>query len=189
MPKPPRPHFSHVGIHVYDIDRMIDFYTGLLGLELTDRGKLNIPGQPQIAFLSSDPEEHHQIALAEGRNDAGIEAVVLNQISFSVDDLGALRQMKAAAEELGVEQFLPLNHGNAWSIYFKDPEGNAIEVFTRSPFHVRQPVTDGLDLSQSDEEILASTERTYADAEDFGPAVSWREAFIARLEARWKGQA
>lgn len=116
MPKPPRTHFSHVGIHVYDIDRMIDFYTQLLGLELTDRGELNIPGKPQIAFLSSDPEEHHQIALAEGRNDAGIDAVVLNQISFSVDDLAALRRMKSAAEDLGVKEFLPLNHGNAWSL-------------------------------------------------------------------------
>ncbi len=185
MPKPPRTQFSHVGIHVHDIDKMIDFYTQLLGLELTDRGKLNIPGNPQIAFLSSDPDEHHQIALAEGRNDAGGEAVMLNQVSFRVDDLAALRSMKAAAEELGVEQFLPMSHGNAWSIYFRDPEGNTIEVFTGTPFHVRQPVTDGLDLDTSDEEILASTERTYADADDFGPAVSWREAFARRIEERW----
>jgi catechol 2,3-dioxygenase len=167
---------------------MIDFYTQLLGLELTDRGKLNIPGQPQIAFLSADPGEHHQIALAEGRNDAGNPAVVLNQISFRVDDLAALRRMKAAAEDLGVEQFLPLNHGNAWSIYFKDPEGNAIEVFTQSPYHVRQPVTDGLDLSASDEEILASTEDAYRSTEEFGPAVAWQEAFARRLEDRWQGQ-
>ena len=185
MPTPPRTHFSHVGIHVFDIDKMIEFYTQLLGLELTDRGKLNIPGEPQIAFLSSDPEEHHQVALAEGRNDRGIDAVVLNQISFSVDDLGALRRMKAAAEELGVTQFLPLDHGNAWSIYFKDPEGNAIEIFARSPFHVRQPVTDGLDLNESDEEIVARSERAYAGSEDFAPAAAWREAFARRLEERW----
>jgi catechol 2,3-dioxygenase len=189
MSKPPRAHFSHVGLHVYDIDEMIRFYTQLLGLELTDRGKLNIPGEPQIAFLSSDPDEHHQIALAEGRNDGGGEAVVLNQISFVVSDLGALRQMKAAAQDLGVTEFLPLNHGNAWSIYFKDPEGNAIEVFARSPFHVHQPVTDGLDLGESDAEILAGTERAYADAEDFGPATSWRESFVRRLEERWGEEA
>jgi catechol 2,3-dioxygenase len=164
---------------------MIGFYTGLLGLELTDRGPLNIPGRPEIAFLSADPSEHHQIALAEGRNDGGGEAVVLNQISFRVDDLPALREMKRAAEDLGVKRFLPLNHGNAWSIYFDDPEGNAIEVFTGSPFHVRQPVTDGLDLGQSDSEVLASTERAYADADDFGPATSWRDAFARRLEKRW----
>ncbi len=185
MTTPPTAHFSHVGLHVHDIDEMIRFYTGLLGLELTDRGKLNIPGQPQIAFLSADPGEHHQIALVEGRNDAGIDAVVLNQVSFSVDGLEALRRMKAAAEGLGVTVFLPLNHGNAWSLYFKDPEGNAIEVFARSPFHVRQPVTDGLDLSQSDEEILASTERAYAQTEDFDTAVAWRERFTRRLEERW----
>jgi catechol 2,3-dioxygenase len=188
MPTPPRTHFSHIGVHVYDIEKMIEFYTQLLGLELTDRGNLNIPGQPQIAFLSSDPGEHHQIALAEGRDDAENPAVVLNQISFRVDDLIALRRMKAAAEGLGVEQFLPLNHGNAWSIYFKDPEGNAIEVFTPSPYHVRQPVTDGLDLSGSDAEILASTEDAYGSTAEFGPAVSWQEAFAKRLEERWHEQ-
>ncbi len=185
MPTAPRTYFSHVGIHVHDIEKMIEFYSGLLGLEVTDRGKLNIPGTPQIAFLSSDPEEHHQIALAEGRNDKGIDVVLLNQVSFRVDDLAALRQMKSAAESLGVTQFMPLNHGNAWSIYFKDPEGNAIEVFVPSPFHVKQPVTDGLDLSKSNEEIVASTERDYAEDEAFGPMVSWREAFAKRLEERF----
>ncbi len=185
MTTPPRAYFSHVGIHVHDIEKMIEFYTKLLGLQLTDRGVLNIPGNPQIAFLSSDPREHHQIALASGRDDAGGQPVLLNQISFNVDDLAALRAMKAAAEELGVEQFLPINHGSAWSIYFKDPEGNAIEVFARSPFHVRQPVTDGFDLNQSDEEILAHTERTYAAADDFGPIEAWRVAFAQRLEEQW----
>ncbi len=185
MPTPPRAYFSHIGIHVHDIEKMIEFYTKLLGLQLTDRGKLNIPGNPQIAFLSSNPQEHHQIALAEGRDDGGGQPVLLNQISFNVDDLAALRAMKAAAEELGVEQFLPLSHGNAWSIYFKDPEGNAIEVFARSPFHVRQPVTDVFDLNQSDEEIIANTEQRYGDDEDFAPIENWRNAFVQRLEEQW----
>ena len=35
MAKIPRIRFSHVGIHVHDIDVMVDFYTNLLGLSLT----------------------------------------------------------------------------------------------------------------------------------------------------------
>lgn len=186
MEHPPRVHFSHIGIHVRDMDTMVAFYTGLMGLVVTDRGPLAIPGNPEIAFLSQDPEEHHQIALAEGRPDGPDAGPVLNQISFSVDGLAELRQMKAAAEAFGIDRILPMNHGNAWSIYFADPEGNPVEVFARSPWHVRQPVTDGLDLSRSDEEIVRATEASYAAAPDFGPARGWREAFARRLEERFR---
>lgn len=187
MTKPARPRFSHIGFHVHDLDTMVAFYTRLLGLEVTDRGNLAIPGNPQIAFLSSDPREHHQIALVEGRQDGGIRGGVINQVSFSVESLEELRRVKAAAEELGVKDFLPLSHGNAWSIYFADPEGNPIEVFACSPWHVRQPVVDVFDFGESDEEIVAKTERRYADAPDFGPAEAWRAAFTERLKRRFGG--
>ena len=40
-----------------------------------------------------------------------------------------------------------MNHGNAWSLYFTDPEGNGLECFVDSPFHVTQPYADRLDLA------------------------------------------
>ncbi len=186
MTKAPRIHFSHIGIHVHDIEPMVAFYTELLGLEITDRGKLPIPGNPQIVFLSSDPDEHHQIALVEGRKDGGIEAGVVNQISFHVDSLADLRAMKAAAENAGVTRFLPISHGRGWSIYFPDPEGNGIECFAETPWHVRQPVVDGLDLSLTDEEILAQTEAAYKGTPDFQPMESWKQALTQRLAERWE---
>ncbi len=180
--------FSHIGIHVHDIEVMVDFYTKLMGLEITDRGKLPLPGNPQIVFLSADPEEHHQIALVEGRQDGGIEAGVVNQLSFHVDSLAALRDMKAAAEKAGVTRFLPLSHGRGWSLYFPDPEGNGIECFVDTPWHVRQPVVDPLDLSLSDEEILAQTEAKYREPPDFQPRESWKAALERRLAERWGEQ-
>jgi catechol-2,3-dioxygenase len=176
-----RPRFSHIGIHVHDIETMAAFYSGLLGLEITDRGKLPLPGDPQIVFLSSDPEEHHQIALVEGRRDGGIEAGVVNQISFHLDSLADLRAMKTAAEKAGVTRFLPISHGRGWSLYFPDPEGNGIECFVDTPWHVRQPVVDSLDLSLSDQEILAQTEASYKETPDFQPMESWKEGLARRL--------
>jgi len=181
----PRARFSHIGIHVHDIDSMVAFYTELLGLEVTDRGRLPLPGDPQIVFLSSDPQEHHQIALVEGRNDGGIESGIVNQISFHVGGLAELRAMKAAAEKAGVTRFLPISHGRGWSLYFPDPEGNGIECFVDTPWHVRQPVVDPLDLSKADEEILAQTEATYRDTPDFQPMETWRQSLAERLAARW----
>ena len=181
----PRVRFSHVGIHVHDIEVMVDFYTKLLGLEVTDRGRLPLPGEPEIVFLSADPREHHQIVLVAGRQDGGIRGGVINQLSFHVGSLSELRAMKGAAEEAGVEKFLPLNHGRGWSLYFPDPEGNNVECFVDSPWHVRQPVVDLLDLSLPDEEILARTEARYRDGPDFQPMNAWEDAFARRIEERW----
>ncbi len=185
MASAPRLRFSHIGIHVHDMEAMLEFYTGPLGLEITDRGRLPLPGDPQIVFLSADPEEHHQIALVEGRQDAGIEAGVVNQLSFHVANLAELRAMKEAAEKAGVSRFLPISHGRGWSIYFPDPEGNPIECFADSPWHVRQPVVDPLDLSLSDAEIVAETEAAHREEEDFEPMEAWKKSLADRLIERW----
>jgi len=172
--------FSHVGFHVRDLDTMVEFYTKHLGLQVTDRGKLAaLPGEPGICFLSADPTEHHQIALVEGRGD---EKGMLNQVSFQVDSLQDLRDLDAEVGEAGVAFKFGLNHGNAWSLYFADPEGNMVECFVTSPWYTHQPVTDPLDLSLSDDAIHERTKEVYASDPDFQPIEQWQEAFAKRLE-------
>ena len=180
----PTASFSHVGIHVRDIERMIEFYGRVLGLRVTDRGRLPLPGDPQIAFLSRDPGEHHQIALVEGRDDAapdGGGARIVNQISFRVVSLADLRQAHAELVRQDIGPTFALNHGNAWSVYTHDPEGNMVELYVDSPWYVPQPVTDPLDLSQSDDEIRRATERAYRSRPGFQPIEHWRESFARKL--------
>jgi len=52
-------------------------------------------------------------------------------------DLRALNDVLASDHR--VTQIVPLTHGNAWSVYFRDPELNGVEVFIDTPWHVRQP--------------------------------------------------
>ncbi len=184
--RPPRLRYSHVGFRVHDIELMAAFYSGLLGLEVTDRGTLPFPGEPKIVFLSSDPEEHHQVILMEGRQGSPGEEGMLQQLSFRVESLADLRAMQAAIEEAGVTGFRPMAHGTTWSLYFPDPEGNIIECFVNTPWHVRQPVLDDIDLSLSDEEIFAQTEAAYKDAPDFKPRQDWMEALGRRFDERWE---
>ena len=52
--------FSHVGMYVYDIALMEDFYSRVLGFTVTDRGEADTPhGVVRFVFLSRDPREHH----------------------------------------------------------------------------------------------------------------------------------
>jgi catechol 2,3-dioxygenase len=170
-----RPTLSHMGIFVTDMERMIRFYTDVLGLTLTDRGR-GITFDNEIAFLSSDPEKHHEVALASGRPaDATFSTVM--QVSFAVGSLNDLRAARAKAVAGGATALRALDHGNAWSIYFRDPEGNTVEVYLDTPFHVPQPHGDPLDLDMSDVEIVRTTEAACRN----DPGFMQRAEYVRRL--------
>src|SRR2546423_312146 len=116
---------SHFGIHVTDIARMEDFYTRVLGLLVSDRGAL--ASGPTLVFLSRDPDQHHQLVLVTGR-PPGVEYNVVNQISFKLPTLADLKSVHARAREEGLKEFRVVTHGNAWSVYFADPEGNRVDL-------------------------------------------------------------
>ncbi len=165
-----RPHLTHAGIWVRDMDNMVDFYTRVLGFEINDRGY--VPRYDgHIAFLSNDPQIHHQMVLAEGRPDDAPSTV--NQLSFTVGSLDELRTMYRRVVDEGVENLLPRNHGNAWSVYFDDPEGNNIEVYLDSPFHIPQPFGEWLDFDLSNEQIIESTEAMARQVEGFKLRDDW----------------
>ena len=79
---------------------------------------------------------------------------------------------------------LPLTHGNAWSIYFKDPEDNGIEVFCDSPWHVAQPQAKPWDPTLSEEDLLAWTEREFGGEPGFGPIDGYYAARSRHLRER-----
>jgi len=180
MPKPPeRLSFSHIGIYVHDLEKMVGFYKRIFGFVETDRGVVR--GHP-IVFLTRDPREHHQIVLAEGRTGSP-DDFVLNQISLRAGDLQDLRDMLAVVEdEPAASDIRPICHGNAWSIYFRDPEKNRIEVFVDTPWYSEQPMLEPLDLSLSDEEIQSQTLAAIQDSPTFAPVDAWREGLARKLE-------
>jgi catechol 2,3-dioxygenase-like lactoylglutathione lyase family enzyme len=49
--------FSHVGLFVTDLEKMVDFYTRHIGLVVSDREKR--PDGSEIAFMIGDPREHN----------------------------------------------------------------------------------------------------------------------------------
>ena len=77
----------------------------------------------------------------------------------SLDDLRILRDRLTAA---GIDPILPINHGNAWSLYFSDPEGNGLEVFWDTPWHVEQPQGKVWDASLDKDAALAWVEENFS---------------------------
>ena len=170
--------FSHLGIHVTDAARMEDFYTRVLGLLVSDRGTL--PSGPTLTFLSHDPDQHHQIVLVTGR-PPGIDYNVINQISFKVPSLEDLQEMHRRLRDAGVKEFRIVTHGNAWSIYFPDPEGNRVEVFVDTPWHTPQPIAEPFDIEKPAETIMAETEALCRSREGFTSRAAWREKQVERM--------
>jgi catechol 2,3-dioxygenase len=169
-----RAHLSHFGIFVHDIDLIERFYTGVFGLFATDRG-VGKTFRNQLVFLTGDPRQHHQLVLSGGRAPDSPSTVM--QLSFMVDSLNALRATRDKALAAGAIALIGLNHGNAWSIYFDDPEGNKVEVYLDTPFHVPQPCGEPLNLEQDDEALLAETRALVETLPGFMP----RADYIAQL--------
>ncbi len=180
MNSPPNAQFSHTGFLVRDLDTMIAFYTRVLGLVVTDRGPYYKGGE--IAFMSRSAGEHHQVVLASGRTDA-LHASTINQLSFRVDSLEDLQTFHRRLLTEAVDEYAPRNHGNAWSIYFADPEGNRIELYAATPWHVQQPFGRPLDLSLSAAAIRQATHALLADNPTLIGQAAWAQAFEARLKA------
>ena len=170
--------FSHFGIHVTDLARMEDFYTRVLGLLVSDRGAL--PGGPTLVFLSRDPDEHHQMVLVTGR-PPGIDYNVVNQISFKLPALADLQAMHARVREEGIKEFRIVTHGNAWSVYFADPEGNRVELFVDTPWHTPQPFAEPFDIEAPVETILARTEALCRSRPGFASRGEWRKKQVERM--------
>ncbi len=170
--------FSHMGFYVRDLERMARFYKDVMCFTETDRGDL---GPVQLVFLSRDPAEHHQLVLASGR-PADLSFSVINQISLRVPDLATLREVKRrVAADPGVSELLCATHGNAVSIYFRDPEGNRLEVFMDMPWYCEQPLREPIDLEQSDEAIMARAEALARSRPRFQPRAEWMAEMARRM--------
>lgn len=180
--KAPPLRFGHIGLYTRDLAAMEAFYTGVLGYQVTDRGNFR---ERNLVFLSRDPAEHHQVLLVDGRNDPEGSQVV-NQISLRTDTLADLRDVHRRLVAAGVDdgRIAKIDHGNAWSLYFSDPDGNRLEVYIPSPWYAPQPAAEPLDLSQSDAQIAATTRARFGAQPGFRPTEEWQRDFAAAFAAR-----
>jgi catechol 2,3-dioxygenase-like lactoylglutathione lyase family enzyme len=162
---------GHTGLWVTDLEKMRDFYERVIGLTVTDEDE-----EQGIVFFSSRPGvEHHEFVLQRGRT-APPGSLLPHQVSWRVDSVETLQMYHHRFKAEGVPVQQEVTHGNAFGIYFFDPEGNRGEVYLRVPRDVRQPFRKTLNLEQPVAEVNAEAERLLAaDGPRYQP-VPWTPA-------------
>ena len=112
---------GHVHLKVRDVARAVEFYTEILGLDVTER-------VGQFAFLSFG-EKHHDVALQGiGADAPSAGGVGLYHAAFEVEDAEALAATYRRVRNRGVA-VSPVDHGISKALYFSDPDGNGLEVY------------------------------------------------------------
>ena len=129
-PITPQARIGHVHLKVANIDRMLEFYCGVLGFSLTQRiGR-------QAAFVSAGGYHHHLAfntwesagGSAPPPGTTGLYHLAILYPSRA-DLADALRRLEAA----GVALDGASDHGVSEALYLRDPEGNGVELYRDRP--------------------------------------------------------
>jgi catechol 2,3-dioxygenase-like lactoylglutathione lyase family enzyme len=171
---------GHIGIFVHDLPGMAAFYQRVFGFIVTD-AELDSDGTRRSVFLSRNPAEHHQFVLISGPGIDPSARQKIQQISFRTDSLAEVRRtyFRLRAERLGSIE--PITHGTSWSVYFRDPENNRIELFADTPWYITQPFVAPVDYNKSDDLIRHETEQLCHAQPGFRMMSDWREEIADRM--------
>lgn len=120
---------GHVVLKMRDLDAAKDFYNGVLGMKIADE-------RDDMGVFFRFGDYHHDIAVFKVADDAPLperNQVGLAHVALVADSFDTVKAMHRKLKEHGVEGIRTANHGVTKSVYFKDPEGNELEIYCEVP--------------------------------------------------------
>jgi len=123
---------DHVAIRVSDLDRALEFYHDLLGMEIRDRDRYDAGEVPYVAVVAGG--RHVHLVPTDEEIDVGGEHLCLLIRSSEVDSRGELDELLEDLRDRGVEveDGEPYRryggYGRAWAAYVRDPDGRRVEL-------------------------------------------------------------
>src|SRR5260370_30007609 len=118
---------GHVHLKVAELQRALRFYSGVLGLEVTQRY-----GEGAV-FLSAAGGYHHHLALNTWESLGGSPPAPGTTGLYHTAIVYPTRAALAAALRRVLAAKIPLqgaaDHGVSESIYLSDPDGNGVELY------------------------------------------------------------
>ena len=124
-----RSKFTYVGIRVENLQKSIDFYTKVLGMRVTGRGKIEQTKGETVGLQGERDGFVLELNYYEEKSPYNTRYIVgegLDHLAFKVDNLDkALEEARLA----GHRTFLEMKaNGSRWA-YIEDPDGIWIELF------------------------------------------------------------
>ena len=127
---PPKTRIGHVHLKVSDLQKSLDFYSGLLGFD-----KMLVYGG-QAAFISAGGYHHH-IGLNTWQSKAAPPAPEYAPGLYHTAILYPERKDLAAILQRLIDAKYPItgasDHGVSEAIYLDDPDGNGVELYWDRP--------------------------------------------------------
>jgi len=113
---------AHVVRRTTRLEEMIAWYRSVLAAEV-------VHADGMLAFLTYD-DEHHRIAIAAvpGLTEPDPLAAGTDHVAFTFASLGDLLHTYVRLKGEGIEPYWCINHGPTTSMYYKDPDGNRVEL-------------------------------------------------------------
>ncbi len=118
------PKFHHVNLKTTRLQEMIDWYRTLVGAEVLFQA-------PDGAWLSNDKANHRIAFLAFDGFVDDPEKDTRTGMHHSAFEYGSFEELNASYLRLREEGITPdicLDHGMTFSYYYKDPDGNYVEL-------------------------------------------------------------
>lgn len=120
-----QPRLGHVK-EVAALERSIDFYCDTLGFTLTQR-------LHKLAFLSGS-YYHHDLGLSElDAMPAAEPGEIGAHTAFRYPSCEAARTVLGRVQAVGTAVESAYDHGVSQAVYFRDPDGNGLEVYLDRP--------------------------------------------------------
>lgn len=113
---------SHLVLQTNRRQQMVEWYCTVLGAEL-------LYAAEHISFISYD-DEHHRVAFLDpGPLEAGeANRPGLHHVAFTYADLDEYIDNYLRLKEIGIRPQRCVNHGITTSMYYRDPDGNGVEL-------------------------------------------------------------
>lgn len=114
---------AHVVFRTRRLEELQRWYTTVLGARVVFANAF-------IAFLTYD-DEHHRLALVQAPDLAPAPerpTVGLEHVAFTYAALGDLLATYERLKDEGILPYWCINHGPTTSLYYRDPDGNQVEL-------------------------------------------------------------
>jgi catechol-2,3-dioxygenase len=120
MPAPKK--LSHIVFRTSRLDDMIEWYQSVTCSTIAFRS-------PRACFMGFD-EEHHRLGFIAAPNlgEQSEDRAGLEHVGFTFTTMDDLLDAYVEQRDRGIVPFTCTNHGPTTSLYYKDPDGNHVEL-------------------------------------------------------------